>query len=151
MTLPVTGIILLVLGVILLFRGLPGVLALIASRSWQEVPGTIAVSGVQNYMSQAGGGHGRAPLKRSVVAYTYEAGGQTLTGNRAAFGTPLGFGMGLGGFASAQSERHEPGASVSVWVDPRNPANSVLRRAAPSSVALTAIALAVLVLGLASL
>ncbi len=145
---PVTGIILLVLAVVLLVRGGPGVLALLASRSWQEVPGTIVGSGVQGFMTHAGGGSGRAPVKRSVVAYTYEAGGQTFTGDRAAFGSPLAFGMGLGGIASAQSARHEPGASVTVWVDPRDPANSVLRRSAPSSVVMVAIGVVVLVLGL---
>ena len=147
----VTGIILLVLAVILLFRGVPGVLALLASRSWTEVPGTIVASGVQSGLTQAGDAHGRARVTQAVVTYSYEAGGQTLMGNRAAFGTPLSFGMGLGGIASAQSARHEPGAGVTVWVDPRNPANSVLRRSAPSSVVLTAIGLAVLVLGLLSL
>ena len=147
----VTGIILLVLAGFLLLRGGPGVLALLASRSWTEVPGTIVGSGVQTYLTQAGGGQGRASAQRSVVAYTYEAGGQTHTGSRAAFGAPLGFGAGLGAVARAQARQHEPGTEVTVWVDPRDHANSVLRRTAPSSVVMTAIGLVVLVLGLTSL
>ena len=150
-SLPVTGIIQLVIAAFLLLRGGPGVLALLASRSWQEVPGTIVGSGVQSGLTQAGDAHGRARVTQAVVTYAYEAGGQTLTGNRAAFGTPLSFGAGLGRIASAQSARHEPGASVTVWVDPRNPGNSVLRRSAPSSVVMVAIGAVVLALGLLNL
>ena len=150
-TVPVTGIILLVLAGILLLRGGPGVIALLGSRSWQEVPGTIIGTGVQSYMTHAGGGEGRAPVQRSVVGYTYEFGGQTYTGARAAFGAPLAFGAGLGAVARAQARRHEAEPRVTVWVDPRNPGNSVLRRRAPSSLAMVAIGVAVLVAGLSSL
>lgn len=147
----VTGIILLVLAGFLLLRGGPGLLKLLASRSWAEVPGTIVGSGVQTYLTEAGGGQGRAASQRSVVAYAYEVGGNSYTGERAAFGAPLGFGGGLGGVARAQARQHEPGATVTVWVDPKNPADSVLRRSAPSSVAMVAIGVVVLALGLLNL
>ena len=61
---PVTGIILLVIAAFALLRGGPGVLALLASRSWQEVPGTIVASGVQSGLTQAGDAHGRARVTR---------------------------------------------------------------------------------------
>ena len=147
----VTGIILLVLAGFLLVRGLPGVVQLLASRSWVQVPGTILGSGVQGFMTHAGGGEGRAPVQRSVVGYAYEVGGTAYTGQRAAFGSPVSFGAGLGGVARAQAGRHEPGAAVSVWVDPDNPAKSVLRRSAPSSVVMSTIGVVVLVLGVLNL
>jgi uncharacterized protein DUF3592 len=147
----VTGIILLVLAGVLLVRGIPGVVELMASRGWREVPGTIVGSGVQSYRGQAGGGHGRAPLARSAVGFVYEVDGRSYTGTRAAFGTPLGFGMGLSGIAAGQAARYEAGEQVPVWVDPRDPANAVLRRSAPSSVLLALAGAALLVLGLFSL
>ena len=150
-TVPVTGIILLVIAAFALLRGGPGVIALVGSRSWQEVPGTIIGSGVQGFMTHAGGGEGRGAAQVSVVAYTYEVGGQTYTGSRAAFGAPLGFGAGLGAVARSQARRHEGGSRVTVWVDPRNPVNSVLRRSAPSSLTMVAIGAVVLVFGLLSL
>ncbi|WP_157897540.1 DUF3592 domain-containing protein [Mycolicibacterium rutilum] len=141
----VTEIGLLIIGTVLLFRGLPGVLQLIGALGWQRVPGTLLGSGVAGYQTQAGGGHAGANVQRSVVAYQYHVNGAPFVGQRAAFGTPLGFGMGLGGIASAQASRYAPGQPVDVWVDPRNPANSVLRRSAPSSLVLTAIGAALLV------
>jgi hypothetical protein len=147
----VTGIILLFLGGFLLLRGLPGVLGLLRSLRWRPVTGTIVGSGVQGYLGQPGAGHGRASFQRAAVAYSYEVGGTSYTGSRAAFGTPLGFGAGLGGVAAAQARRYEPGATVRVWIDPHNPANSVLRRSSPSSLALALIGAALLVAGVLSL
>jgi hypothetical protein len=147
----VTGIILAVLAGFLLLRGLPGALALLAARGWREVPATIVGSGVQRYAQRVGNEGGMAAMKRATVAYTYEVDGRTYTGTRAAFGAPVGFGAGLGGIAEAQAARHEPGATVTAWIDPANPANSVLRRSAPSSVVMTGLGLVVAVLGVLSL
>lgn len=145
MAIYVTEIGLLIIGIFLLFRGLPGVLQLLGALAWHRVPGTMLDSGVAGYRTQAGGGHAGANVKRSVVAYQYHLNGQAFVGQRAAFGTPLGFGMGLGGIASAQASRYAPGQPVDVWVDPNNPMNSVLRRSAPSSLVMTALGVAVLV------
>jgi Protein of unknown function (DUF3592) len=147
----VTGIILLVLGAFLLFRGLPGVLQLVRARRWRRVPGQVVGSGVQGYLGQAGAGHQRAAFRRAAIAYTYEVEGRAYTGMRVAFGTPLGLGAGLGAVAAAQAARYEPGAEVGVWVDPREPANSVLRRSAPSSLVMTVAGAAVLVPAVLSL
>lgn len=86
-----------------------------------------------------------------MVAYQYQVHGQTFVGQRAAFGTPLGFGMGLGRIASAQASRYAPGQHVDVWVDPKNPMNSVLRRSAPSSLVMTVLGVAVLIAAAISL
>lgn len=102
-------------------------------------------SGVAGYRTQAGAGHMGANVQRSVVACDYQINGRSYVGNRDAFGIPLGFGMGLGGIASAQAARYVPGQPVGVWVDPANPMNSVLRRSAPSSLVLTAVGVALLV------
>lgn len=141
----VTEIGLLIIGLFLLFRGLPGVLQLLGAQGWQRVPGVMLGSGVAGYQTQAGGGHARANVQRSVVAYQYQLNGQSFVGQRAAFGTPLGFGMGLGGIASAQASRYAPGQQVEVWVDPKNPMNSVLRRSAPSSLVMAVLGVVVLV------
>ncbi len=147
----VTEIGLLIIGIFLLFRGLPGVLQLLGALGWQRVPGTMLGSGVAGYQTQAGGGRTGANVARSVVAYQYQLNGQTFVGQRAAFGTPLGFGMGLGGIASAQASRYAPGQTVDVWVDPANPMNSVLRRSAPSSLVMTVLGVAVLIAAAISL
>lgn len=147
----VTEIGLLIIGGFLLIRGLPGVLQLLGALGWQRVPGVMLGSGVAGYRTQAGGGHPGANVQRSVVAYQYQMHGQTFVGQRAAFGTPLGFGMGLGGIASAQASRYAPGQPVDVWVDPKNPMNSVLRRSAPSSLVMTAIGVVVLIVAAVSL
>ncbi|OBB77100.1 DUF3592 domain-containing protein [Mycobacterium sp. 852014-52144_SCH5372336] len=147
----VTEIGLLIIGIFLLFRGLPGVLQLIGALGWQQVSGVMLGSGVAGYQTQAGAGRMGANVQRSVVAYQYQLNGQTFVGQRAAFGTPLGFGMGLGGIASAQASRYAPGQPVDVWVDPKNPMNSVLRRSAPSSLVMTALGVAVLITAAISL
>ena len=147
----VTEIILLFVGGFFVIRGLPGVVELLRSLSWQRVPGIMLGSGVAGYHTAAGDGHGRAYVQQAVFAYSYQAGGRTYTGQRAAFGTPLGFGMGLGAIASAHAARYTPGQQVGVWVDPANPANSVLRRSATSSVVFTAIGVAVLIAAVVSL
>lgn len=147
----VTEIGLLIIGVFLLSRGLPGVLQLVGALSWERVPSVMLGSGVAGYPTQAGGGRMGANVQRSVVAYQYRVNGQTLVGQRAAFGTPLGFGMGLGRIASAQAERYTPGQPIEVWVDPKKPMNSVLRRSAPSSLVMTALGVAVLIAAAVSL
>lgn len=147
----VTEIGLLIIGAFLLFRGLPGVTQLLGSLSWHRAPILMLGSGVAGYQTQAGGGHAGANVQRSVVAYQYQVHGQTFVGQRGAFGTPLGFGMGLGGIASAQAARYTPGQPVDIWVDPTNPINSVLRRSAPSSLVMTALAVAVLIAAAISL
>jgi hypothetical protein len=147
----VTGIILLFLGGFFLIRGLPGAVQMLRSRSWQRVQGTMLGSGTAVYRTQATGGHMGADVQRAVFAYRYEVGGQTFTGQRAAFGTPVGFGMGLGAIASAQAGRYAPGDAVDVWVDPADPSKSVLRRRAPSSLVLSLLGLALLVIGVVSL
>ncbi|KUI22735.1 hypothetical protein AU193_10560 [Mycobacterium sp. GA-1285] len=141
----VTEIGLLIIGAFLLFRGLPGVVQLLGSLSWQRAPGVMLGSGVAGYQTQAGGGHAGANVKRSVVAYQYQVDGQTFVGQRGAFGTPLGFGMGLSGIASAQAARYRPGQPVDIWVDPKNPMNSVLRRSAPSSLVMTTLGVVLLI------
>jgi hypothetical protein len=147
----VTGIILLFLGGFLLFRGLPGVLQVLRARSWQRVPGTMLGSGTAGYRTRATGGHMGANVRRAVFAYSYEVGGRAYRGHRAAFGTPLGFGMGLGGIAAAHAGRYAPGEVIDVWVDPADPSNSVLRRTATPSLVLAALGMALLVAAILSL
>ena len=86
-----------------------------------------------------------------MFAYSYEVGGQAYHGHRAAFGTPLGFGIGLGRIAAVQAGRYTPGEAVDVWVDPANPSNAVLRRSAPSSIVLAMLGVALLIAGAVSL
>jgi hypothetical protein len=108
-------------------------------------------SGTAGYRTQATGGHMGANVRRAVFVYSYEVGGRTFTGHRAGFGTPLGFGKGLGGIASAHASRYAPGEAIDVWVDPANPSNSVLRGSATTSIVLTTLGAALVVLGMLSL
>ncbi len=147
----VTGIILLFLGGFFLIRGLPGVMQLLRARSWRRVRGTMLGSGSAGYRTHATGGHMGANVQRAVFAYSYDVGGQAYRGHRAAFGTPLGFGMGLGRIAAAQAGRYAPGEAVDVWVDPANPSNAVLRRSAPSSIVLAMLGVALVIAGTLSL
>ena len=147
----VTGIILLFLGGFFLIRGLPGVTQVLRARSWRRVRGTILGSGSVGYRTQATGGHMGANVQRAVLAYTYEVGGQAYRGHRAGFGTPLGFGMGLGRIATAQAGRYAPGEAVDVWVDPTKPSNAVLRRSATASMVLATLGVALLIGGTLSL
>jgi hypothetical protein len=147
----VTGIILLFLGGFLLVRGLPGVVELVRARAWRRVPGTVLGSGVAGYQTQATGGHMGANVRRAVLAYRYEFDGRTYTGHRAAFGSPLGFGMGLAAIASAQAARYEFGEEVDVWVDPADPSKAVLRRSATSSMLIAALGVALAIAGALSL
>ena len=48
----VTEIGLLIIGIFLLFRGLPGVLQLVGALGWQRVTGTMLGSGVAGYQTQ---------------------------------------------------------------------------------------------------
>jgi len=72
----VKGIILPFLGGFFLIRGLPGVMQLLRSRSWQRVSGTMLGSESAGYRTQATAGHMGANVQRTVFAYSYEVGGQ---------------------------------------------------------------------------
>ena len=147
----VTGIILLFLGGFLLVRGSPGVAQLLRARTWERVRGTMLGSGVAGYQTQATGGRMGANVRRAVFSYRYEVGGRAFTGHRATFGTPLGFGMGLGGIASRQASQYAPGEQIDVWVDPADHSNAVLRRSATSSLVLAALGVAAAIAGALSL
>src|SRR4030095_9959471 len=129
----VTGFALCVLGAILLLRGLPGVVQLAGAFRWRRVSGRVLGAGVVGYSGAPGAGHGRARFQRGAVTYSYSIDGREYLGSRVAFGTPVGFGAGLGALARAQVAGYEPGQAVDVWVHPRQPDRSVLRRRAPSS------------------
>jgi hypothetical protein len=111
---------------------------------------TVLGSGVAGYRTQATAGHMGANVQRAVLAHRYEVDGTTYTGHRAAFGTPLGFGMGLGAIASAHAGRYAPGDEVDVWVDPANPSKAVLRRTAHTSMLITALGVALAIAGVFS-
>src|SRR5262245_7644042 len=116
----VTGFALIVLGGILLLRGLPGILQLVSALGWRRVPGRILAAGTAGYLGAPGAGHGRARFTRAAVSYGYEVDGRGYVGTRIAFGTPVGFGAGLRAIARAQAGRYEPGAQIDVWVNPRD-------------------------------
>lgn len=141
----VPGFALCLLGTILLLRGLPGVLQLAGAWRWRRVSGRVLGAGVVGYSGAPGAGHGRARFQRGAVTYSYSVDGREYLGSRIAFGTPVGFGVGA--LARAQVAGYEPGQTVDVWVHPRRPDRSVLRRRAPSSLVIASIGAAVLALG----
>ncbi|MFC9355907.1 DUF3592 domain-containing protein [Rhodococcus sp. NPDC057014] len=119
----------IVAGAFLLFRGVPGVLALWRSRSWTG--SECAVVDV-----------------RPPVTYAYRVGGDEFTGRRKTFDP----GPGLGA-AVSDAGRNEfvSGQVLWLWYDPQDPRASVLRRSASVSMLLVALGLTSFTLAIVAL
>lgn len=143
------GVIEIVLGLFFLARGLPGLLQALAAFGWRRTDGQILGAGTLGYTAAAGGGHGRTRMVRGAVSYRYGYEGREYVGHRMSFGTPIGLNPALASLSGAS--RYEAGQAVTVFVDPKDPSRSVLRRNAPSSLVLALMGGGFLALGLWSL
>ncbi|MGW5146945.1 DUF3592 domain-containing protein [Rhodococcus koreensis] len=109
----------IIAGAFLLFRGVPGVVALWRSRSWTRSECSVVDV-------------------RPAVTYAYRVGGDEFTGRRRTFDP----GPGLGAAASDSSgNEFVAGQVLWLWYDPQDPRSSVLRRSASVSMLLVALGL----------
>jgi hypothetical protein len=92
--------------------------------AWPHTKGTVLSATVQ--VSQHGNSRHESPL----VLYAYQVNGQVFQGHRVRFGDEYGR-TGIAGTETSASNtvaRYPSGASVVVYYDPSNPANSALER-----------------------
>jgi hypothetical protein len=90
-----------------------------AARSWQQTTGTVVSSTVQVRRT------GRSRSEIPVVVYQYVVHGQTYHGQTVRAGERF-FSARLAGQARETAARYPSGASVTVYYDPQNPAESAL-------------------------
>jgi len=92
--------------------------------AWPHTMGTVLSASVQ--VSHQGTSRHESPL----VLYAYQVNGQVFQGHRVRVGDEMGRVRVAGGASSASSTiaRYPAGASVIVYYDPTNPANSALER-----------------------
>ncbi|MEN0139692.1 MAG: DUF3592 domain-containing protein [Rhodococcus sp. (in: high G+C Gram-positive bacteria)] len=119
----------IIAGAFLLFRGVPGVVALWRSRSWT-------------------GSECSVVDVRPAITYAYRVGGDEFTGRRKTFDP----GSGLGA-AVSDSGRDEfvAGQVLWLWYDPQDPRASVLRRSASVSMLLVVLGMTSLALATSTL
>lgn len=119
----------IIAGAFLLFRGVPGVLALWRSRSWT-------------------GSECSVVDVRPSITYSYRVGSDEFVGQRRTFdpGSTLGASLSDGGRGE-----FVVGQSLWLWYDPRNPRSSVLRRSASVSMLLVILGLTSLTLAASTL
>lgn len=91
---------------------------------WQAVPATVQSVGSES-VRPAGLGH--APASRTAAELRYEFGGRVYTGTRLSFS--LAGDSGLDDWwAHLRAALGEPGRTVTLWVNPADPAESVFSR-----------------------
>ncbi|MFD6058537.1 DUF3592 domain-containing protein [Rhodococcus wratislaviensis] len=116
-------------GAFLLFRGVPGVLALWRSRSWTG--SECSIVGI-----------------RPSITYSYRVGSDEFVGQRRTFDPGPALGASL---SDAGRGEFVAGQSLWLWYDPRNPQSSVLRRSAFVSMLLVVLGLTSLALATSTL
>lgn len=92
-----------------------------ATQSWQNTTGTVLMSSVQS--RQSGRSHSTYP----VVVYQYDVNGKTYQSQTIKAGEQY-LNVRVMGQAQATVARYPIGATVTVYYDPANPAESALER-----------------------
>jgi hypothetical protein len=92
-----------------------------STQTWQSTTGTILMSSVQS--SYSGRSHSTYP----VIVYSYVVNGQSYQSQRVKAGEQF-LNVRVAGQAQATVARYPIGASVTVYYDPSNPAESALER-----------------------
>jgi hypothetical protein len=115
----ILGAVFLVVGVLMIARGLGGWYLSLASSAWPSTSGTVIVSDVQANSAAKGG-----EFYRVRVEYRYEVGGNEFVGNCLFFGdwveVPMSF------MARRYTDRYRQGSKITVFYDPRKPWNAVV-------------------------
>ncbi len=111
------------------------------SYTWPTVEGKIVSSTITSVKHP-----GETPTYYPDIRYAYRVEGKEYTGDRIFFGE---YGTGSSSSAQAVIDKYKVGTSVTVYYDPRNPANAILERGARwASFALLAFGLLFVVVGL---
>jgi len=118
---------LLVLGIYLVVFSLRSKKKAEESQNWPNTPGTVTLAEVKRSVNRDEDGNESYDYFPKV-GYTYQVGGETLTGNRLSFGGILA----QKNPASVQKilERYPVGGQVTVYFDPNKPSEAVLERQA---------------------
>lgn len=90
-----------------------------SSHNWQPTQGTVTASASRYHHGRGGRYH------YPVVSYAYQVGGRTFTHDRIAFGVGP---ASAHATAEAAAARYAVGSPLTVYVNPRNPADAVLER-----------------------
>lgn len=120
-------LVLLVLGIYLVVFSLRSKKKAEESQNWPNVPGTVTQTEVKRSVNRDDDGN-ESYAYYPKIEYTYQVGGQTLTGKRLAFGGQVA----QKNPASVQKdlERYPVGGQVNVYYDPNKPSEAVLERQA---------------------
>ena len=118
------------LGIFLIYRTQQSKKKAAASQNWPSTTGQITDSHVSRSQSTDSDGETIASYS-ARVAYTYQVGGQTYSGENIAFGFNPSYNNQPK--AQAAAARYPMGSQVSVYYDPGNPSDAVLERQAPGS------------------
>jgi hypothetical protein len=94
-----------------------------ASRNWPSAPGQVEGAGVLEEISRTRRGRERVEYS-TVVRYKYAVQGRDHTGARVGFGPSQSYSF----LASELAGQYRPGQPVTVYYDPADPKNAVLRR-----------------------
>ena len=92
-----------------------------AAQGWSPTSGSVLASTIQVRRT------GRSRSEIPVVLYQYEVGGRVFQGKTIRAGERY-FNVRLAGQAQATIERYPAGATVTVYYDPANPAESALEK-----------------------
>ena len=109
------------LGVFLYRRNQQSTAARQSAQSWLSTTGMVLMSTVQTRRS------GRSITTFPVVVYQYEVNGKTFQGKTIKVGEQY-LNVRILGQAQATADRYPVGATVTVYYDPANPAESALER-----------------------
>ncbi len=108
----------ILIGVIVLFFGLRGLIRAKESLSWPTVPGTVEKSNVEYQRGDKGGG-----TYHAVIRYVYTVGGVKHSGDRVAYGD---YGSSDSSHAQGVVDEYPKGKAVKVYYLPENPGECLL-------------------------
>lgn len=109
-------------GLIAMGKGSYDAYQALRSDTWSTVEGKIVSSSITKVKHP-----GETPAYYPDIQYVYQVEGKVYTGNRIFWGE---FGSGSPSSAQAVVNNYKVGMSVTVYYDPRNPANAILERGA---------------------
>jgi hypothetical protein len=130
----------------------PGQWQLFAARAWSATTGWVVAANVRQKLVRvrgAGLSYRMATSFSAQIVYRYEVHGVTYENDRVAFGQVVG--ASGTGWAEKQVDRYPVGSQITVYYDPNDPANSVLKRGFSWSVAILWMVIIVLLLVLGAI
>ena len=97
------------------------------AKKWPVVPGTIKLSGLEQYRAAStDSGHRGQVMYQRKVSYTYTYNGNSYTGMHASLASNVASSSGW--LVSKFTKAYQDGAPVKVWVNPNNPSEATLEQ-----------------------